>query len=157
MLFYIQRKENTLFFLAKVPNDPQFHDFCEYMTGFWSTQNISVHAQLIRTNNSVESFHNYLFSTIGGAHPNVWIFLHKIKKVEHSMAVKLNRVQLGVEPLAKRQRVYRLAEQRIRAAETVFTRSVSHQSSRLVRLFSTVAGISNMLSHLQTLTTQFCY
>lgn len=136
-------------FTAKVPNNPIFDVFCDYLVRVWSTQNISVHGQLVRTNNSVESFHNYFFGKIGYAHPNVWMFLSKLKQAEHTKAVQLIRVKNGIEILELRRRTYRLAEDQIRAAEAAlsldgdverFLRKVSHQSGRLMRTLSTIPG-----------------
>lgn len=130
-------------------NDPVFDDFCDYLTRVWSNQNVSVHGELVRTNNSVESFHKYLFDQIGRSHPNVWIFLNKLKAVEHAKAVQLNRVRNGFEQPEERRRKYRLGENVIRQAEQVlssnhdverFLRVVSHQSSRLIQMLATVPG-----------------
>lgn len=109
-----------------------------------------MHGQLVRTNNSVESFHKYLLTKIGRAHPNVWIFLKKIQEVEHSKAVQLTRVQNGLQPLEVRRIRYRVADQVIRDAEAAllidgdverFLRNVCHQSSDLIRTLGSVAGI----------------
>lgn len=108
-----------------------------------------MHRQTVRTNNSVESFHKLLFETIGRAHPNVWVFLAKIQKIEHVKAVQLTRVVNGIEIVEVRRRQYRLAENRIRAAEIIldenhdverFLRTVSHQSSRLMDMFAPIPG-----------------
>lgn len=130
-------------------NDALFSEFCNYLTSTWTGPNVSVHGQTIRTNNSVESYHKYLFTSIGRAHPNIWMFLSKMLEVEHTKATQLGRVINGYEVLEERRRIYRLADKRIQAASVLlnsdndverFLRTVSHQSARLILLFDPLPG-----------------
>lgn len=84
-----------------LPDDQLFQNFCGYMFEQWGNNNISVHGQAVRTNNSVESFHKYFFATVGRAHPNVWTFLTKIVQVDQSKAAQLLRRQNGEESIPR--------------------------------------------------------
>ncbi|KAF4520857.1 hypothetical protein B566_EDAN007038, partial [Ephemera danica] len=78
---------------------------------------ISVHMQRHRTTNCVESFHNRLrlwFNNI--AHPNIWFFTDKLRQVEMSSSLDMDRLDRGLDIRRSRNRRYVLQDERIRRA-----------------------------------------
>lgn len=127
-----------------LPNDAAFQNFCDYMVRQWGRQNISVYGHAVRSNNSVESVHRYMFETVGRAHPNIWIFLTKILQIEHTKSVQLSRTRNGEEVRQTRRCEYRRQDERIRAAQQqfdidsdieIFLRSLSRIAANLVAQF----------------------
>lgn len=83
----------------------------------WKRLCVSVDGLKHRTNNSVESFHHSLYSMVGRPHPNVWVFVNMMKRMEHVKSCDLNRFVNGVAlpnvPRAK----YRKINSKIEAAQ----------------------------------------
>lgn len=86
--------------------------FCQYLNRQWMDENISVYGQQHRTNNAVESFHSRLSKVMGRQHPNIWVFITNLQKMEHTMAMDFTRVRRGEElPIRQRPHLIRMNQQ----------------------------------------------
>lgn len=92
--------------------------FIEYLKNTWTTQNISVFQQNHRTNNAVESYHRTLFRIVGTPHPNVWIFIKKLRIMENSKAFDFIRLTNGV-PARRPRIIYRTRSENIARAQQI--------------------------------------
>ncbi|XP_019879374.1 uncharacterized protein LOC109607312 [Aethina tumida] len=83
--------------------------FVTYLRRQWTRANVSVFGEEMRTNNSVESFHNSLVRMIGRKHPNIWVFVTHLLNMENAKASDLVRMTRGLqEPNTPRARYTRL-------------------------------------------------
>lgn len=91
-------------------------EFSSYLQK-WKRLFVSVHGLKHRTNNSVESFHHSLYAMVGRPHPNVWVFINILKRMEHVKSCDLNRFDNGVALPNESRRKYRIINQKIEAAQ----------------------------------------
>lgn len=84
--------------------------FIQYWHRQWGLINISVYGLQSRTNNSVESYHALLLTLVGRRHPNFWVFISYLQKMENCKAVDLVRVRRDPTelPLNRRAQYVRL-------------------------------------------------
>lgn len=79
-----------------VGRDADINRFVQYWQRQWGRINIYVYDLLSRTNNAVESYHALLFTLVGRRHPNFWVFVSYLQKMENSKAVDLLRVRRDI-------------------------------------------------------------
>lgn len=102
----------TLELGAPAGNRNQVDIFVHYLYRQWANIDISIHREEVRTNNSVESFHGRLLRSIGRQHPNIWMFVIGIQKIEHSLSMDFVRLRRGEEvPIRRRPEQVRLNRQ----------------------------------------------
>lgn len=132
-----------------LPDDQLFQSFGCYMLEQWGNNNISVHDEAVRTNNSVESFHKYFIATVGRAHPNVWAFLTKIVHVEQSKAAQLRRRHNVEESIPrsraknlKRNAIIKRSQEQLRIDGNIdhFLTGLIRTTSHLVTYFDVESG-----------------
>lgn len=86
----------------------------------WKRLFVSVYGLQHRTNNSVESFHHSLYSMVGRPHPNVWVFVNMLKRMEHVKSCDLKRFENGVALPTLPRAKYRKITKKIEAAQKSF-------------------------------------
>ncbi|XP_071643034.1 uncharacterized protein [Temnothorax longispinosus] len=77
---------------------PDIHLFLAYLRRNWvpAAPKISVYKCPARTNNIVESFHNIATKKFGTKHPNLWIFLKKMRNCITDQELDLGRSKRGL-------------------------------------------------------------
>ena len=115
---------------------------CSYYSNTWlngnfpmSTWNIS--QEVMRTNNSVEGWHNKLNRAIGKLHPNIYELLKHIKKEQREVEVTVAQADLGAEGPPTRlkyrelqKKIHKLQQklQKGRLTPEEFLRKISHKT-----------------------------
>ncbi|KAM0734152.1 hypothetical protein ACS0PU_012517 [Formica fusca] len=90
----------------KNPEYEKLKEFLNYFEKTWLSKasKVSVYKCPVRTNNAVESFHNVINRKLGDHHPNVWIFLEKLKNVIMDQTIDLERLKNNKEVRSVRSR-----------------------------------------------------
>ena len=104
----IRRFPNLANFLTYF-EDTWVNDNARFPRRMW---NVNVRPMEYRTNNHVESFHSRWNADVGVAHPNLWVFIRKMKNNQIVTENTVAAVQLG-RPAPRRARKWRLLEARI--------------------------------------------
>ncbi|XP_011859195.1 PREDICTED: uncharacterized protein LOC105556714 [Vollenhovia emeryi] len=88
------------------PDCEKLKEFLTYFEKIWlpKASIVSVYKCPVRTNNAVESFHNVISRKLGGCHPNLWIFLEKLKGVIMDQTIDLERLKINKEVRSVRSR-----------------------------------------------------
>ena len=86
---------------------PALQQLCTYYQETWLNGNYplslwNVSTETVRTNNSVEGWHNKLNRTIGKIHPNIFELLQHTKKEQRETEVISNQARLGASPPRRR-------------------------------------------------------
>ena len=96
-------------------NTPALQQLCTYYQETWLSGSFppalwNVSQETVRTNNSVEGWHNKLNRSIGKIHPNVFELLTHLKKEQRETEITARQASLGAAPPVRRRRYRELDE-----------------------------------------------
>ncbi|XP_050063561.1 uncharacterized protein LOC126552741 isoform X1 [Aphis gossypii] len=92
----------------------------EYYQNYWirrvGVDVLSVNGVSRRTNNNLESFHNFLRHKFSIAHPNLWVFLGQICELSQKYHTMVTQIANGLQPTRNLKAKYLLNSRRIKRA-----------------------------------------
>uniref|UniRef100_A0A2S2P6K7 RING-type domain-containing protein n=1 Tax=Schizaphis graminum TaxID=13262 RepID=A0A2S2P6K7_SCHGA len=98
----------------------QMNDFFNYYQRYWlrsvGTNIVSVNGLPRRTNNNLESFHNSLRCTFSVTHPNLWVFLGELCKLNQNYHRAHSQLTNGLQPTRNLKSKYLINSRRIKIA-----------------------------------------
>lgn len=86
----------------QLPNSFRWNRFTSYWKRQWLNANISVFGLVDRTNNYAESFNKSVNTLLKSKHPNIWILIHNLKKIEMDYSAEISKVADGLMIKKKR-------------------------------------------------------
>ncbi|CAI6369645.1 unnamed protein product [Macrosiphum euphorbiae] len=104
----------------------------EYYQNYWirrvGVNIISVNGVSRRTNNNLESFHNFLRHKFSIAHPNLWVFLGQICELSQKYHTTVTQISNGLQPTRNIKTKYLLNSRLIK-------RAVEHHGAGLLSVW----------------------
>ena len=94
-------------------------------------------AELPRTNNHIEGWHNRFSLNVDGVHPTIWKFIESLQREESMVRAEINQV-LGGHPVTQKKKYAQCAERvknivdayPVRRADIMgYLRSIAHNLS----------------------------
>lgn len=80
----------------QLPNSFRWNRFTRYWRRQWLNANISVFDLVDRTNNYSESFNRSVNTLLKSKHPNIWILIHNLKKIEMDYTAQISKAAKGL-------------------------------------------------------------
>lgn len=120
--------------LQRFPRGAIVGRFIEYWQRQWGRINIYVYGVRSRTNNLVESYHASLSSLVGRRHPNFWVFVSFLQRMENSKAVDLIRIirDPAALPLRRRPAMVTLDNRISKYTPCYLPHCVTHNTHKLL-------------------------
>ncbi len=98
--------------------------FSDYWNRQWRKANISVYGLINRTNNFAESLNKSINSLIKRKHPDIWVLIHNIKKVERDKADEILKAYHGTIIHTRRSGPTSALNKKINDATEIFERTL---------------------------------
>ncbi len=105
---------------TQLPKSFRWSRFTKYWKRQWLRANISVFDLVDRTNNYAETFNKSVNTLLKSKHPNIWILIHNLKKIEMDYTDEIAKVAVGLMIDKKRDTYMKALDAQIKKATERF-------------------------------------